>query len=73
MNHWVLLKVNLFIPGRGNGLVVIVVDCHLLPGQDLPLGDQSDYQAIPGHSHQEIYQDCLNSLGMIHAAPDRVW
>ena len=54
MNHWVLLEVNLFIPGRGNGLVVIVVDCDLLSGQDLPLGDQSDNQAIPGRSYQDI-------------------
>ena len=43
------LETHLFIPGGGDGLVVVVVDCDLLTGKDLPVGNQSDNLAIPGH------------------------
>ena len=34
--------------------MVVVVDCDLLPGKDLPVGDQSDNHAVPEHSHKVI-------------------
>ena len=53
--------------------MVVVVDCDLLPGKDLSLGDQSDYHAIPERGHKVKYLNCHHLLRMVHAAPDRVW